>query len=147
MTLKEQLLTDLKSAMKSKDKVAKDTVTMIRAAVLQKEKDTKTELEDNEILDIIAKQHKQRKDALADFVKAGRDDLIETTNQEIAIIKKYLPEQLSREEIEKIVDETIEEVGATSMKEMGKVMGKLMPKVKGVADGKVVNEIVREKLS
>lgn len=147
MTLKEQLLTDLKSAMKSKDKVAKDTVTMIRAAVLQKEKDTKSELEDNEILDIIAKQHKQRKDALADFVKAGRDDLIETTNQEIAIIKKYLPEQLSREEIEKIVDETIEEVGATSMKEMGKVMGKLMPKVKGVADGKVVNEIVREKLS
>ena len=133
--------------MKSKDKVAKDTVTMIRAAVLQKEKDTKAELEDNEILDIIAKQHKQRKDALADFVKAGRDDLIETTNQEIAIIKKYLPEQLSREEIEKIVDETIEEVGATSMKEMGKVMGKLMPKVKGVADGKVVNEIVREKLS
>ena len=147
MTLKEQLLTDLKSAMKSKDKVAKDTVTMIRAAVLQKEKDTKSELEDNEILDIIAKQHKQRKDALADFVKAGRDDLIETTNQEIAIIEKYLPEQLSREEIEKIVDETIEEVGATSMKEMGKVMGKLMPKVKGVADGKVVNEIVREKLS
>ena len=147
MTLKEQLLADLKSAMKSKDKVAKDTVTMIRAAVLQKEKDTKAELEDNEILDIIAKQHKQRKDALADFVKAGRDDLIETTNQEIAIIKKYLPEQLSREEIEKIVDETIEEVGATSMKEMGKVMGKLMPKVKGVADGKVVNEIVREKLS
>ncbi|MBR0383224.1 MAG: GatB/YqeY domain-containing protein [Eubacteriaceae bacterium] len=147
MTLKEQLLTDLKSAMKSKDKVAKDTVTMIRAAVLQKEKDTKAELDDNEILDIIAKQHKQRKDALADFVKAGRDDLIETTNQEIAIIKKYLPEQLSREEIEKIVDETIEEVGATSMKEMGKVMGKLMPKVKGVADGKVVNEIVREKLS
>lgn len=147
MTLKEQLLSDLKSAMKSKDKVAKDTVTMIRAAVLQKEKDTKAELEDNEILDIIAKQHKQRKDALADFVKAGRDDLIETTNQEIAIIKKYLPEQLSREEIEKIVDETIEEVGATSMKEMGKVMGKLMPKVKGVADGKVVNEIVREKLS
>lgn len=147
MTLKEQLLTDLKSAMKSKDKVAKDTVTMIRAAVLQKEKDTKAELEDSDILDIIAKQHKQRKDALADFVKAGRDDLIETTNQEIAIIKKYLPEQLSREEIEKIVDETIEEVGATSMKEMGKVMGKLMPKVKGVADGKVVNEIVREKLS
>lgn len=147
MTLKEQLLSDLKSAMKSKDKVAKDTVTMIRAAVLQKEKDTKAELEDSDILDIIAKQHKQRKDALADFVKAGRDDLIETTNQEIAIIKKYLPEQLSREEIEKIVDETIEEVGATSMKEMGKVMGKLMPKVKGVADGKVVNEIVREKLS
>lgn len=147
MTLKEQLLTDLKSAMKSKDKVAKDTVTMIRAAVLQKEKDTKAELEDSDILDIIAKQHKQRKDALADFVKAGRDDLIETTNQEIAIIEKYLPEQLSREEIEKIVDETIEEVGATSMKEMGKVMGKLMPKVKGVADGKVVNEIVREKLS
>ena len=146
MTLKEQLLADLKSAMKSKDKVAKDTVTMIRAAVLQKEKDTKTELEDSDIQDIISKQYKQRKDALADFVKADRKDLIETTNQEIAIIKKYLPEQLSREEIEKIVSETIDEVGATSMKDMGKVMGKLMPKVKGVADGKVVNEIVREKL-
>ena len=90
MTLKEQLLADLKTAMKSKDKVAKDTVTMIRAAVLQKEKDTKTELDDSEILDIISKQYKQRKDALADFVKADREDLIETTNQEIAIIKKYL---------------------------------------------------------
>ena len=147
MTLKEQLLADLKTAMKSKDKVAKDTVTMIRAAVLQKEKDTKTELDDSEILDIISKQYKQRKDALADFVKADREDLIETTNQEIAIIKKYLPEQLSHEEIEKIVSETIDEVGATSMKDMGKVMGKLMPKVKGIADGKTVNAIVREKLS
>ena len=147
MTLKEQLLADLKTAMKSKDKVAKDTVTMIRAAVLQKEKDTKTELDDSEILDIISKQYKQRKDALTDFVKADREDLIETTNQEIAIIKKYLPEQLSHEEIEKIVSETIDEVGATSMKDMGKVMGKLMPKVKGVADGKTVNAIVREKLS
>ena len=147
MTLKEQLLADLKTAMKNKDKVAKDTVTMIRAAVLQKEKDTKTELDDSEILDIISKQYKQRKDALADFVKADREDLIETTNQEIAIIKKYLPEQLSHEENEKIVSETIDEVGATSMKDMGKVMGKLMPKVKGVADGKTVNAIVREKLS
>ena len=147
MTLKEQLLADLKTAMKSKDKVAKDTVTMIRAAVLQKEKDTKTELDDSEILDIISKQYKQRKDALADFVKADREDLIETTNQEIAIIKKYLPEQLSHEEIEKIVSETLDEAGATSMKDMGKVMGKLMPKVKGVADGKTVNAIVREKLS
>ena len=147
MTLKEQLLADLKTAMKSKDKVAKDTVTMIRAAVLQKEKDTKTELDDSEILDIISKQYKQRKDALTDFVKADREDLIETTNQEIAIIKKYLPEQLSHEEIEKIVSETIDEVGATSMKDMGKVMGKLMPKVKGIADGKTVNAIVREKLS
>ena len=147
MTLKEQLLADLKTAMKNKDKVAKDTVTMIRAAVLQKEKDTKTELDDSEILDIISKQYKQRKDALADFVKADREDLIETTNQEIAIIKKYLPEQLSHEEIEKIVSETIDEVGATSMKDMGKVMGKLMPKVKGIADGKTVNAIVREKLS
>ena len=76
MTLKEQLLSDLKSAMKSKDKVATDTVTMIRAAVLQKEKDTKTELEDSDIQDIISKQYKQRKDALADFVKADRKDLI-----------------------------------------------------------------------
>lgn len=147
MALKEQLLNDLKTAMKAKDKVSKNTITMIRAAILQKEKDTQTKLDDPEIAEIISKQYKQRKDALADFEKAGRDDLIDQTKAEMKIIEAYLPKQLSMEEIEKVVDETIGEVGAESMKDMGKVMGSLMPKVKGIADGKVVNQVVRKKLS
>lgn len=147
MALKEQLLADLKSAMKNKDSVRKATVTMCRAAILQKEKDEQIELGEDEILDVIAKQLKQRRDALVEFKKADRQDLIDQTEAEIKVLEAYLPEQLSREEIEKIVDETIAETGASSMKDMGKMMGALMPKVKGVADGKLVNEIVREKLS
>ena len=146
MALKEQLQADLKTAMKEKDKIAKQTVTMIRAAILQVEKDNHVELEDAEILDIIGKQMKQRKDALADFEKAGREDLIEQAKGEIAVIEKYLPEQLSPEAIAKIVEETMAEVGAETKKDMGKLMGALMPKVKGIADGKLVSSIVKEKL-
>lgn len=146
MTLKEQLQADLKTAMKEKDKVRKATITMIRAAILQVEKDQKVVLDDSAILDIISKQRKQRRDALEDFEKAERDDLIEQTKAEMAVIDAYLPKQLSREEIEAIVDETITETGVQSAKDMGKIMGALMPKVKGLADGKLVNQIVREKL-
>lgn len=146
MALKEQLLADLKSAMKEKDTIKKSTVTMIRAAILQVEKDNKVELGDQEILDIISKQLKQRRDALEDFKKAQREDLIEQTEGEMKIIEAYLPRQLTREEIEVIVDETIQETGVSSIKDMGKIMGALMPKVKGLADGKLVNQIVREKL-
>ncbi|MDD4691503.1 MULTISPECIES: GatB/YqeY domain-containing protein [Eubacterium] len=146
MTLKEQLQADLKTAMKEKDKVRKATITMIRAAILQVEKDQKVVLDDSAVLDIISKQRKQRRDALEDFEKAERDDLIEQTKAEMAVIDAYLPKQLSREEIEAIVDETITETGVQSAKDMGKIMGALMPKVKGLADGKLVNQIVREKL-
>ncbi len=147
MALKEQLLADLKTAMKSKDKVMKSTVTMIRAAILQEEKDNQVKLDDDAILTIINKQYKQRKDSLVEFTKAERDDLIEQTKAEMKVIEAYLPKQLSKEELETIVNETIQEIGATSMKDMGKIMSALMPKVKGVADGKTVNQIVREKLS
>lgn len=146
MALKEQLMADLKTAMKEKDTVRKNTITMIRAAVLQKEKDEKVTLEDTDILDIIAKQLKQRRDALADFKKAERQDLIDQTEAEMKIIEAYLPKQLTRDEIEVIVDETISETGAQSVADMGKIMGALMPKVKGLADGKLVNQVVREKL-
>lgn len=132
--------------MKEKDKVRKATITMIRAAILQVEKDQKVVLDDSAVLDIISKQRKQRRDALEDFEKAERDDLIEQTKAEMAVIDAYLPKQLSREEIEAIVDETITETGVQSAKDMGKIMGALMPKVKGLADGKLVNQIVREKL-
>lgn len=132
--------------MKAKDTVKKSTVTMIRAAILQVEKDNKVELGDAEIQEIIAKQMKQRRDALDEFKKAERDDLIAQTEAEMRVIEAYLPKQLTREEIEAIVDETIKETGAESAKDMGKIMGALMPKVKGLADGKLVNQIVREKL-
>lgn len=146
MALKEQLLADLKASMKAKDTVKKSTVTMIRAAILQVEKDNKVELGDAEIQEIIAKQMKQRRDALDEFKKAERDDLIAQTEAEMRAIEAYLPKQLTQEEIEAIVDETIKETGAESAKDMGKIMGALMPKVKGLADGKLVNQIVREKL-
>lgn len=132
--------------MKAKDTVKKSTVTMIRAAILQVEKDNKVELGDAEIQEIIAKQMKQRRDALDEFKKAERDDLIAQTEAEMRVIEAYLPKQLTQEEIEAIVDETIKETGAESAKDMGKIMGALMPKVKGLADGKLVNQIVREKL-
>ncbi len=146
MALKEQLLADLKASMKAKDTVKKSTVTMIRAAILQVEKDNKVELGDAEIQEIIAKQMKQRRDALDEFKRAERDDLIAQTEAEMRVIEAYLPKQLTQEEIEAIVDETIKETGAESAKDMGKIMGALMPKVKGLADGKLVNQIVREKL-
>ncbi len=146
MALKETLLNDLKASMKAKDKIRKQTITMIRAAVLQIEKDTHEELDDEAITQVIAKQLKQRRDAMSDFEKAGRDDLIEQTNREIEVIETYLPKQLSHDEIAQIVSETIAETGAQSPKDMGKLMKVLMPKVSGRADGKQVSQIVKEQL-
>ena len=145
--LKEQLLQDFKDAMRDKDTLKKDTITMIRAAILQIEKDTQKELSENEIIEIISKELKKRKETLTDLEKSGRKDLISKVNEEIAIIKAYLPAELTREEIEQIVSETISETGATTMKDMGKVMQALKEKTAGRADNKVVNEIVRAKLA
>jgi uncharacterized protein YqeY len=142
MPLKEKLMADLKEAMKSKNKVKKDTITMIRAAIKQKEVDNRVELTDTEILDIIAKQVKQKKDSLVDFEKGNRQDLIDLTNEEIRILLNYLPPQLSEDELDSIVKEAIEVTGAQSRKDMGKLMAHIMPKVKGKADGKQVNDIV-----
>ncbi|AFA49405.1 GatB/YqeY domain-containing protein [Acetobacterium woodii] len=147
MALKDQLQADLKTAMKAKDKVKKSTVTMIRAAILQVEKDQQVELGDDQILEIIAKQLKQRRDGLAEFEKAQRDDLIQQAQEEITIIEGYLPTQLTIDEIKVIVTETIQETGAVDLKDMGKIMSALMPKVKGRADGKLVNQVVRESLT
>jgi len=138
---------DLKNSMKSKDKVRKDTITMIRAAIKQKEVDERRELSDDDILDIIAKQLKEKKMAIEEFRKGQREDLVELTEQEMNILLEYLPEQLSEEELEKIVREAINEVNATSIKDMGKVMKVVMPKVKGRADGNMVNQIVKKILN
>ncbi len=142
--LKEKLLQDFKEAMKEKNELKKNTVMMVRAAVLQIEKDTQKEVLDDQILEIIAKEVKKRKESLADYEKSGREDLIRQINDEIAILKEYLPEELSEEEIRKIVEEAIKETSAETIKDMGKVMQAAKAKSAGRADNKVINEIVRE---
>lgn len=145
--LKEKLMEDLKSAMKEKDEIRKNTVTMIKAAILQIEKDKQIQLTEDQILEIIAKEAKKRKDALVEFEKSGREDLVNQTKKELEIIKAYLPAELSREELEKIIVDVIQEVGAVDMKDMGKVMQAVKAKTTGRADGKIINEIVKSKLA
>ena len=145
--LKEKLMEDLKEAMKEKQILRKNVVQMIRAAILQVEKDKQIELDDNQILEIIAKESKKRKDSLSDYEKSGRKDLINQVNEEIEIISEYLPKQLSKEEILEIVKEVITETGALTIKDMGKVMKGAKEKIGAAADGKAINEAVRELLN
>jgi hypothetical protein len=140
-------MSDLKISMREKDNVKKATITMVRAAILQSEKDNKIVLNDEDVLGVIAKQVKQRKDALEEFKKAQREDLMEQTAKELDILMDYLPKQLTEEELKVIVSDAIKEVGATSIKDMGKVMSTVMPKVKGRADGTMINKIVKEILN
>lgn len=147
MSLKERLADDLKSAMKNKDVIRKNVVQMARAAVLQVEKDNRITLDDEGVLEVIAKQMKQRRDSLPDYEKSGRDDLIAELKAEMDVLAEYLPKQLSREELYVIVEEAVKATGASSMKDMGKIMAAVMPKTKGRADGRVINEIAKELLS
>ena len=147
MSLKETLLQDLKAAMKDKDTIRKNTIQLIRAGVLQIEKDNHVELDDDGVLDVIAKELKKRRDSLPEFEKSGRTDLIDNLNKEIEVLLGYLPEQLTEDEIQKIVEETIAETGASTMKDMGKVMGAVSSKVKGRADNRVVSGYVKKLLS
>ncbi len=145
--LKEKLLQDLKESMKEKNIVRKNVIQMVRAAILQVEKDKQIEVNDDQILEIIAKESKKRKDSLADYEKSGREDLIVQIKDEIEILAEYLPKPLTREELEKIILTVIEETGATTIKDMGKVMKEVKQKVGTRADGKTINEIVKEKLA
>ena len=147
MSLKDKLMEDLKTSMKNKDTIRKNTVTMVRAAVKQREVDERIELNDEDVLDIISKQLKEKKMAIEEFKKGSRQDLVDTTESEMEILLDYLPEQLSEEEVEKIVKETIDEIGATSIKDIGLIMKSTMPKVKGRADGNMVNKAVRKMLN
>ena len=144
--LKEKLMQDLKDAMKEKNNIKKDTVQMVRAAILQIEKDKGIEVSDEKIIEIIAKEVKGKKDAIVDFEKGGRDDLVFQTNTEIAILSQYLPKQLSKEEIKSIVDEIIKNIGATDIKDMGPVMKEAKAKIGAGADGRTINEVVKELL-
>lgn len=145
--LKEKLLEDLKESMKEKNLIRKNTVQMIRAAILQVEKDKAIELNDDQIIDIIAKEAKKRKDAKADFEKSGREDLINQNKEELSILTEYLPKQLSAEEVEGIVKGIVAETGATSIKEMGMVMKSAKEKIGASADGKMISEAVKKILA
>lgn len=146
MSLKQKLQEDLKSSMKNKDTNKKSVITLIRASIKQYEVDNRVELGDEEIIDLIAKQLKQTRDSREEFAKAGREDLVAKAEAEIEVLKEYLPQQLSEEELNEIVISTISELGATSMKDMKNIMSSIMPKVKGRADGKLINELVKKNL-
>ncbi len=147
MSLKDTLMSDLKDAMKDKDVLRKNTVQMVRAAILQKEKDQQITLSDDDILDVIAKEVKTRRDSLAEFEKGGRADLVEAVSRELEVLLGYLPQQLSEEELRAIIKDTIAETGAESMRDIGKVMVSVREKTKGRADGKQINTIAKELLS
>lgn len=147
MNLAERLNEDMKQAMKDKDKFRLSTIRMIRASIKNYEIELRRPLGDEELLHVVSRELKQRKDSLQDYERAGRDDLVSQMKAEIEIISRYLPEQLTEEEIKAIVIQTIQETGASSKADMGKLMGALMPKVKGRADGKLVNRMVQQVLS
>lgn len=147
MTLKERLADDLKSAMKNKDTVRKNVVQFVRAGVLQVEKDKKVTLDDNGVLEVIAKQLKQRKDSLPDYEKSGRDDLIAELKAEMDVLMEYLPKQLTKEELTDIIKSIIDKLGASSIKDMGKVMAEAKAETVGKADGRMINEIAKDLLS
>jgi len=144
MSLKDRLLEDMKAAMRDKDVIRKNTIQMARSAVLQVEKDNKVTLDDDGIIEVLAKEVKKRRDTLPEYEKSGRQDLIDNLKAEIDVLLQYLPEQLTEEELEVIVKEVIQETGASSAKDIGKVMQSVLPRVKGRADGKMVNQIVKK---
>ena len=143
----DKLNKDMIEAMKAGEKEKLTVIRMVKAALKQEEIDHKKEVNDDLLIDVVNKQIKMRKDSITEFEKGGRQDLIDATQREIDILMAYLPEQLSHEEVVKIIDEIFEEVKPESMKDMGKVMGPAQAKLKGKADMKEVSEIIRGKLN
>ncbi|MFC1617815.1 GatB/YqeY domain-containing protein [Patescibacteria group bacterium] len=147
MSLAQKLDEDFLTARKNKDEEAVKVLTMVKAAMRNKEIEQKKELSDDDVQSILNKEIKQRKDAIGQYTKGGREELAKAEESEVKFLEKYLPEQMAEEEVTKIVTSAIEETGAKSMADIGKVMGKVMPQVKGQADGAVIQKIVRLKLS
>ena len=145
MTLKERLMNDYKEALKSRDEIRKNTINLARSAIKQVEVDTRTELQDEDIIPILAKQVKMRRDAISEFERGNRTDLVEAYKSEIEVLQTYLPAELTEEQIREIVKATAAQMGIEGGRQnMGKLMGATMPKVKGVADGGVVKKIIEE---
>lgn len=147
MSILEQLNQDMKDAMKARDKESLQTIRMLKSAIENEKLKKQTDLSTDDEITVLAREKKQRNDSLAEFKAANRDDLVEKTEAELDIVNKYLPQQLSENEVTQIVQETIRSVDAKSMQDMGKVMGAVMPKLKGKADGNLVNRIVKNELS
>ena len=145
--MRERILEDLKKAMKEQDKDLLAVIRMVKGAIQMEELNKKAELNDDEVIAIISKQIKTRKESIVEFEKGNRQDLIEKTNSEIEILNKYMPEQLSEEEVEKIIDDAFIKLNPTGIKDMGKIMGEVNPKLKGRADMGVVSSIIKNKLN
>jgi uncharacterized protein YqeY len=145
-SIKERISDDMKAAMKSGDKLKLNAVRMLHAAVRKKEIDDRVELDDAAVIKIIGSLVKQRQDSIEQFTTGNRQDLVDKETSELKLLQAYLPAQMSQDELVKIIEQSIQEAGAKTQKEMGNVMKVLMPKIAGKADGKLVNQLVRERL-
>jgi len=146
LSLKERISTDYVKAYKAKEQLEVDTLRLLKAAIKNEELKANQDLTDDDLIKVISTEIKKRKQAIESYEQADRKELADKEKQEILVLEKYLPQQLSAEELEVLVKETIAEVGAESAKDMGRVMKTLMQKVRGAADGKTVNELVRKLL-
>jgi uncharacterized protein YqeY len=146
MSLKEQLRADMAMAMRNGDQDKRDTLRMLLAAVKQTEVDDQVTLDDAGVQTVLTKQAKQRRESMADYEKAGRPEMVANEKMELAIIESYLPQMMGKEAVKAIAAQVIAELGVTDVKGMGQVMGRLMPQLKGQADGRIVNEVVRDLL-
>ncbi len=147
MNLNDRIMNDLKEAMKNKDSFKLSVIRMVKGAIQLEKINKKRDLNDEEVIDVISKQIKLRKDSINEFEKAGRNDLADTTKKEVEVLNEYMPEQLSSEEVNKIIDEAFDKVNPTSQKDMGLIMKEVTPKVKGKADMGEVSKIIKEKLN
>lgn len=146
-TIKEKLQDDWKKAMKARDKFKSSTLSMARAAVLQAEKSDGKKLDDEKVIEVLAREVKMRRESIPEFQKGNRQDLVDKTNDEINILLQYLPAQLSKDEVKKYIKQAAAEVGANNIKDMGKIMKNLKTKLSGRADMKAVSQLVKEYLS
>ncbi len=144
--MRNQIIEDLKTAMKAQNKVKLSVIRMVKGAIQMEELEAKRELKDDEVIGIIAKQIKTRKESIVEFEKGNRTDLIKATEDEIKILEEYMPEQLSKEEVKQMVEEAFSTIQPTSPRDMGRIMGFLTPKLKGKADMSEVSKMVKEKL-
>jgi uncharacterized protein YqeY len=147
MNLDERLVEEMKQAMKSNDKLRLSTIRMIRSASKNKEIELRKKLEDEDVVKVIQAMVRKGEESVEQFQTGGRMDLVEKEKKEIEILKSFLPQPLSQEEILKIIDQSIQETQASSFKDIGKVMKSVMPKIGGKADGKLINQLVKERLS
>jgi len=147
MSLEEKLIDEMKQAMKSNDKLRLSTIRMIRSAIKNKEIEQRKKLDDEDIFRVIQGMVRKSEESIEQFKAGARMDLVEKEQKEVETMKSFLPQPLSREEILRIIDQSIEETQASSLKDLGKVMKSVMPRLEGKADGKLINQLVKEKLS